>query len=396
MYFPKDLSEIENLLKSSTISTSEKLEIINHTISNPERLINKENILYFFKSENKIIEFCEWLKFYKKELENKSCHCISYDVKAYKGLYIFILSHPKNNAIASAEIFSRINYLDKMTRDVTFIVPGYQRGNKDVDIVNTDRNLQLTFNENLFIEYIQQLEDSSKGKFNYQDDCELLIIGHTDEGYDFDNYIRLNLSTLPIDPIKLIISIAQKFQGLTGKLENIKSLIQPVVEQLINSDFRKYKVFIAGAKKLITERALFREELCKIQNNNNVDIRSLTFEDFPTSLKGDIGGRQSDYNEFINNNADVVIFVFDSVAGEITKEEFDVAYQALLMNKKPNIFVYVRKNRWFPNLFPNKRLNEIKKKIYGYNKEYYIEYKNLDHLRYLFFKDMNILFQDKK
>lgn len=42
-------------------------------------------------------------------------------------LYIFILSHPQNNSNEMAEILSRVNYLDKMTRDVTFVMPGYKR-----------------------------------------------------------------------------------------------------------------------------------------------------------------------------------------------------------------------------------------------------------------------------
>ena len=38
------------------------------------------------------------------------------DVKSYKNLYIFILSHPQNNSNEIAEILSRIIYLDKMTQ----------------------------------------------------------------------------------------------------------------------------------------------------------------------------------------------------------------------------------------------------------------------------------------
>ena len=140
------------------------------------------------------------------------------DVKSYKNLYIFILSHPQNNSNVIAEILSRINYLDKMTRDVTFVMPGYKRAEKSDHICNaTDHNLQLTFDENIFIDIVQDLENKSNGKFVYFDECELLVVGMTADGnYDFGNYARLNLNELSnhiqIDAIRLIMSLAQDFR----------------------------------------------------------------------------------------------------------------------------------------------------------------------------------------
>lgn len=150
------------------------------------------------------------------------------------------------------------------------------------------------------------------------------------------------------------------------------------------------KVFIAGAKRLKEERSLLREELCKVGNTYNLDIRSLTFEDFATSLTGEDRGRQVDYNKFIQSEANVVIFIFDSIAGEITEEEFDVAYNSLKEDKHPDIFVYVRKRCLFSfrSIFGDGRLQKIKNKIFAHQKEYYIEYENFDNLRYLFYRDM--------
>ena len=54
------------------------------------------------------------------------------------------------------------------------------------------------------------------------------------------------------------------------------------------------KIFIAGSKELVRERAILREELSKVENLLDFDIRALTFEDFNTSLKGERGGRQVD------------------------------------------------------------------------------------------------------
>ena len=89
------------------------------------------------------------------------------------------------------------------------------------------------------------------------------------------------------------------------------------------------KIFIAGAKKLKEERSLLREELSKVENTHNLDIRSLTFEDFATSLTGEDRGRQADYNKFIETEANVVIFIFDSTAGEITDAPVSSKYSSL-------------------------------------------------------------------
>ena len=317
------------------------------------------------------------------------------DVKSYKDLYIFILSHPQNNSNEIAEILSRINYLDKMTRDVTFVMPGYKRAEKSDDICNaTDHNLQLTFDENIFIDIVQDLENKSNGKFVYFDECELLVVGMTADGnYDFGNYARLNLNELSnrihIDAVRLIMSLAQDFRFNLNEGINIKEHVYGLLENLKRIHYRPIiKVFIAGAKKLNGERALLREQLSKVANTKNIDIRSLTFEDFATSLTGRERGRQADYNKFIEEEADIVVFIFDSTAGEITEEEFNVAYNSLIKSGTPNIFVYVRiRNRIF-ELFMNRSLRDIKKKVFNYHQEYYVEYRNHDELRYKFYSDI--------
>ena len=132
----------------------------------------------------------------------------------------------------------------------------------------------------------------------------------------------------------------------------------------------------------------------KIENAYDLDIRSFTFEDFPMSLTGQIGGRQDDYNRFIQNDANIVIFIIDSFVGKITNEEFDVAYKSLKENNKPDIFVYVRK-RFFANV-KNSKLKNIVNKVVDIGKEYYVEYDDMDSLRYLFYRDItNYMLQRK-
>ncbi|MBQ2882823.1 MAG: hypothetical protein IJE43_03475 [Alphaproteobacteria bacterium] len=74
----------------------------------------------------------------------------------------------------------------------------------------------------------------------------------------------------------------------------------------------KFDMFCT-AKRPKEERFLLREELSKVESTHNLDIRSLTFEDFATSLTGEDRGRQADYNKFIEKEANVVIFNVSSI-----------------------------------------------------------------------------------
>lgn len=108
---------------------------------------------------------------------------ISSSPKVYKNLFIYLFAHPSNHSNATKEILSRMNYLDKMTRDVHFTMPGYERSKYGEDVVNEqDKNMKLTFDENVFLSYVQELEDQSNGKFSYQDDCEIVFVRQKNNG----------------------------------------------------------------------------------------------------------------------------------------------------------------------------------------------------------------------
>lgn len=358
--------------------------------------------------EEELIEFEGYLKeklrniLESKEPRIDGPSMVVSDVKPYKGLYIFILSYPQNNSNEIAEILSRVNYLDKMTRNVTFVMPGYKRACETDEVCNAaDHNLQLTFDENVFIDIVRDLENKSNGKFVYYDECELLIVGMTEDGnYDFRNSARLNLSELSntkhIDSVRLIMSLAQEFRtNLHGRID-IKERVGGILGNLKRGKAIPItKVFIAGAKKMKVERALLREQLSKVANMKNMDIRSLTFEDFAASLTGRDRGRQADYNAFIEKEANMVVFIFDTKAGEITEEEFTIAYNSLIQTGSPTIFVYVRKRNRIFELFMDGRLRDIKKKVFNYHQEYYVEYSNHDELRYKFYSDIMAFVENK-
>lgn len=424
MYFPQNPIEIKNFLRNiDSYSDKQKLWIIetflkqlnnipfisrNAAKNDIDCIINEYKEILIKQQQGDVVSRVKELAVLDEYLKTKLGDIIEdlnrrhehysmivSDVKSYKNLYIFILSHPQNNSCIITEILSRINYLDKMTRDVTFVMPGYKRAEESDDVYNAaDHNLQLTFDENIFIEIVQDLENKSNGEFTYYDECELLIVGMTADGnYDFDNYARLNLKELSncnhIDAVRFIMSLAQDFRFNLNEGINIKEHVYGLLENLKRIHYKPItKVFIAGAKKLNGERALLREQLSKVANTKNIDIRSLTFEDFATSLTGRDRGRQADYNKFIEEEADIVVFIFDSTAGEITEEEFNVAYNSLIKSGTPNIFVYIHKRNRIFELFMNRRLRDIKKKVFNYHQEYYVEYRNHDELRYKFYSDI--------
>lgn len=164
-----------------------------------------------------------------------------------------------------------------------------------------------------------------------------------------DSITRIDLDYISkdkgIDPVKLIISVSQAFRKEESQKLDAKTLVTHIIGELcVEKPKSILRVFIAGAKKLKLERLLLREQLSKLSNQFNVDIRNVTFEVFQTSLTGKEKGRQEDYYRFIKEKADIVTFVFCSIADRITEEEFDVAYNSFQTNNRPEIFVYVKKH----------------------------------------------------
>ena len=187
---------------------------------------------------------------------------------------------------------------------------------------------------------------------------------------------RMQLASHSLKPMLATITPKDKEETASQTQNSRKLKSNGSKKRLVN-------VFIAGSKELRDERDLIRVELSKMTIVFNLDIRPHSFEDFKSSLKGQNGGRQADYNRFIRDKADVVVFIFDSKAGSITEEEFDVAYDSLAESNRPDIFVYGR------NMSSDDHtLKKIKEKIFSYGQEYYVEYTSRDDLRYLFFKDM--------
>lgn len=144
----------------------------------------------------------------------------------------------------------------------------------------------------------------------------------------------------------------------------------------------KLKCFIAGSKALEKQRIEFRSVLSKMQNLWDITIEAKTFEDFPTTLSEE--GRQSDYNNYIANESDIAVFIFDSHVGGITLKEFEVAHESFKSNKRPEILVYCKKE----DESTNPDIKNLKEKL-NQLRQYYIEYMDDNELSELFEKHIN-------
>lgn len=102
------------------------------------------------------------------------------------------------------------------------------------------------------------------------------------------------------------------------------------------------KVFVAGSKELKTERMTCRS-VCNVLQNQWGTILTKTFEDFPESIS--LVGHQNEYNAFIQNEADVVIFIFSDKVGDITISEFEHSYRSFISSGHPKILVYIDASR---------------------------------------------------
>lgn len=104
---------------------------------------------------------------------------------------------------------------------------------------------------------------------------------------------------------------------------------------------KELKVFIAGSIALEPVRDAVKSALSNVSiqyEDLGYVIKSYSFENFANSLT--IDGRQKDYNDFIREDADYVIFIMDKVLGKKTMEEFECAIESLHVHKRPKIFVY--------------------------------------------------------
>ncbi|MBQ9187287.1 MAG: hypothetical protein IJ144_05630 [Prevotella sp.] len=135
---------------------------------------------------------------------------------------------------------------------------------------------------------------------------------------------------------------------------------------------KKIKIFVAGSKNLVQERnyiKILANDLNSVYNSSDVMITIHSYEHF--------NDKQDEYNRFIENDADMVIFILDGRIGEKTKEEFLKATEALNRESRPEVIVFLHD---FTEETAD--IGRIQGLIHGrLGDKYYVDYSNLEDLR---------------
>lgn len=279
--------------------------------------------------------------------------------------FIVLLINPNYMTDAGKIIFNNLPYLNLRTRDVQFLIPGFSETNYNFQnqkhyISHTNpifpaSNIAFEkFNLDGFVQSIAWLEHTLPG-YVYNEEANLCIIDNEALGYyvtpfgaarragsiEREDFVSFELDALHRDGhnvMKLFSEITTKIESGRTSLNELRYL----TEQARISIYKGLPIFIAGSKTLVHQRNYVKSELLSLQNRLNYPLRIYTFEDFDDSFIE--GGRQEQYNFFICNKAEYIIFILDGKVGGITLEEFKIAMSSFEKNGHPKIFVYSKLN----------------------------------------------------
>ena len=98
----------------------------------------------------------------------------------------------------------------------------------------------------------------------------------------------------------------------------------------------KIMIFIAGSKNLVKEREcinLIANDINSTYNGNEAMIIIRSYKHF--------NDQQSEYNIFIREHADIVIFIIDGHLGQYTEEEFLIATDEMNKTNRPEVMVFL-------------------------------------------------------
>ncbi len=145
-----------------------------------------------------------------------------------------------------------------------------------------------------------------------------------------------------------------------------------------------HKVFIAGSKSLESQRDAVVASFNRLSNRGPVRFEVRSFEDFDRSFIP--GGRQLEYNLFIEDEADSIVFILSDTVGGITRDEFDIAMKKFKETNRPEIYVYNHNPGGTVPVDAN--IAEIRD-IINENDQYYTDYTDLRHLKLLILEDFS-------
>ena len=141
--------------------------------------------------------------------------------------------------------------------------------------------------------------------------------------------------------------------------------------------------FMAGSIALEQERDAFRAIVSKADNKwVSCNIKSFDYQDFKRAYSE--LGHQQEYNQFIANRTDFMIFVLTGNMGDKTREELETAAEAYGRIKRPEIVIYVQ-----TEAFDNNALGDGVMEWIDEKKIYCVKYEDIKDLKYKVSEDLD-------
>lgn len=137
----------------------------------------------------------------------------------------------------------------------------------------------------------------------------------------------------------------------------------------------KLRIFVAGAKNLKTERDSIKalaNDLNSRYISKGISVIAHSYEHFEDD--------QQVYNDFIENKADIIIFIIDKMLGDKTKEELFVATNSYNKTNHPKVMVFMREQGDNVPVEAQEAQKIVGERL---GHKYYIEYREISDLKYL-------------
>ena len=133
-----------------------------------------------------------------------------------------------------------------------------------------------------------------------------------------------------------------------------------------------YTIFVSGSKRLKEHRMRLKALVNNMNGESRLKGSSLSFNMFSYVNLGD---NQSEYNDFIQNKSDIVLFILEDKIGDKTLEEFLLAAHSNKEQGKPKIFVFLREYKE-----KTEEIERIEQLVSKNANAYIIVYSDLDDL----------------
>lgn len=303
-----------------------------------------------------------------------------------KGCYIILLGNLRNETPALKLVLDNYEYLNRRTRDVRFFMPGLIV-NRDGIVASShavSHEEQFSFFEDGFLETVEWLEKGDSA-YQYSESLEMILLPYEkmskETSYDFEHMLSYNLDSLLAEEKNIIQFITRGVKVVQQRMTVEETKSQMEGEAVCLRPQSSCKIFIAGSKKLEQERDGIRAVFAQLHNRGSILYQTWTHEDFRRSFVE--GGRQQEYNDFIENEADTIVFILNDKIGETTLSEFELALKRFNEFGHPNIYVY---NHYTGDNEVNPEIQKVVDEI-NRHKQYYIPYIDITDLKNQIMRD---------